>query len=97
MSVVQTYILNAKAGKEGDLESAASRLADAVRPLPGCEGVIVLKDTKNTRRFIFMETYVDAASHKAAGERLPKDIMTDLMGALDGAPDVSTCSYLKRL
>jgi len=40
MSVVQTFILNTKAGTEPDLESAVSRLADAVRPLTGCEGVI---------------------------------------------------------
>ncbi len=97
MSVAQTYIMTAAEGKETAMEAALTTLAEAVRPIEGCEGVVVLRDQKNKRRFIFIETFVDADAHRASAALLPKEAMAPLMATIEGKPDGSTYSYVKTL
>ncbi len=97
MSIAQTYILTAAAGREEDARMVLERMAQAVRPLPGCEGVIVLRDDKRPARFLFIETFVDAEAHKASAPLMPKEILSALLAVLDGPPDGSTYSFAARL
>jgi quinol monooxygenase YgiN len=86
VSIVRAYRLNAVAGNESGLEQAAFALADAIRPLPGCEGVLVLQDDAAAQRYIFVEIYADAAAHQASAGQVPKALFAGLMAAIDGAP-----------
>ncbi len=97
MTVAQTYILNAAAGREADARAVLERMATAVRPLPGCEAVIVIQDDERPARFIFIETFVDAAAHKASAALMPREILSALMAVLDGPPDGSTYSVVANI
>ncbi|HEX7855459.1 MAG TPA: antibiotic biosynthesis monooxygenase [Sphingobium sp.] len=97
MSIAQTYILNAARGKEAEAQAVLERMAQAVRPLHGCESVLVLQDQETPQRFIFIETFVDAAAHKASAPMMPKEILSALGAVLDGPPDGSTYAILADL
>jgi quinol monooxygenase YgiN len=96
MSVVQTYILRAADGKADALADVCERMAAMVRPLPGCEAVSVLRDMKDGSRFIFLETFVDAAAHKATQTMVPAEVLQELSSYLDGKPDALTCAEVYR-
>ncbi|SNS77667.1 Antibiotic biosynthesis monooxygenase [Sphingomonas laterariae] len=95
MTVARHYVMHAAAGQDAVLETALGGLADAVRKLAGCEGVELLRDIGNERRFVFIEKWASVDAHKAAGEQLPKDAIAPVMGALDGPPDGAYLDYLK--
>jgi heme oxygenase (mycobilin-producing) len=95
MTVARHYIMYAKDGHDATLETALSALADAVRPLPGCEGVEMLRDLGNERRFVFIEKWASVQAHKDSGKLLPKHFLEPLMAALDGPPDGIYLDYVK--
>lgn len=95
MTVARHYIMHAAEGKDSVLETALYQLADAVRGIPGSEGVELLRDVGNERRFVFIEKWESVDAHKAAGDHLPKDALAPVMGALDGPPDGAYLDYLK--
>jgi len=95
MTTARFYIMHAAEGKDAALETALGGLADAVRPLPGCEGVELMRDSGNERRFVFIEKWVSIEAHEAAGKLLAKDMIAPVMVALDGPPDGSYLDYLK--
>lgn len=97
MSIAQTYILHAAEGREADVCDVLERMAAAVRPLPGCESVIVLQDDKTPSRFLFIESFVDAEAHQATVPLMPKEILKELSSLLAGAPDGSTYSFVAQL
>lgn len=94
MTVARLYIMHAKEGMDAALETALRTLADAVRALPGCEGVEMLRDLANERRFVFTEKWTDVDAHKAAGPMLDKGLFAPMMAALDGPPDGAYFDYL---
>ena len=94
MTVARHYLMHASEGNDAALESALRALADAVAPLPGCEGVELLRDLGNERRFIFIEKWADVGAHKAAGPLLDKSLFAPMMAALDGPPDGAYFDYL---
>ncbi|WP_176591187.1 putative quinol monooxygenase [Sphingobium sp. EM0848] len=96
MTVARHYIMHAKEGMDAELETALRAVADAVRPLPGCEGVEMLRDLGNERRFVFIEKWADIDAHKAAGAVLDKGLFAPMMAALDGPPDGAYFDYLIR-
>jgi quinol monooxygenase YgiN len=96
MSIAQTYILTAAEGQEAATRDVLERMAAAVRPLPGCEGVIVLQDETKPARFLFIETFVDADAHKATQPLMPKEILGELSALLAGPPDGSTYAFVVR-
>lgn len=95
MTTARFYIMHAAEGKDAALETALGALADAVRPLQGCEGVELTRDSGNERRFIFIEKWVSIEAHKDAGKALGKEALAPVMAALDGPPDGSYLDYLK--
>jgi heme oxygenase (mycobilin-producing) len=97
MTVARFYIMHAAEGKDAALEAGLYALADAVRPLPGCEGVELLRDSGNERRFFFIEKWESVDAHKDAGKLLPKEALGAIMAALDGPPDGSYLDYLKTI
>jgi quinol monooxygenase YgiN len=97
MTVARHYVMHAKDGESAVLETALRALADAVRPLPGSEGVELLRDLGNEHRFMFVEKWESVEAHKAAGAQLPKAALAPVMAALDGPPEGGYLDYLKTL
>jgi quinol monooxygenase YgiN len=97
MSVARTYIMHAAEGKDADLETALGNLADAVRVIAGSEGVELLRDAGNERRFIFIEKWSSIEAHKEGGKALGKEAFGPIMAAIYGPPDSAYFDYLKVL
>lgn len=95
MTTARFYIMHAAEGKDAALETALRSLADSVRALPGSEGVELLRDSGNERRFFFIEKWTSIEAHKEAGKALGKEALAPVMAALDGPPDGSYLDYLK--
>ena len=86
MAIVHSYDLTANSGQEEALEAALRALGEAVKSITGSHGTMVLQDSKEPQRFLFLEFWQDEASRKAAGAQLPKDVMSRLMAAVAGNP-----------
>lgn len=93
MTIARHYIMVAKPGAGDTLRSALGSLAEAVRPLPGCEGVEMLRDTKNHDRFVFVEKWASIKAHVDAGAQLPKAALVPVMDTLEGRPEGSYLQY----
>lgn len=94
MTIIRHYIMTAKAGSEEALQTALLDLIPQVQPLPGCEGLELLRDQGNPRRFFFLEKWADADAHKAGAAALPKEAFGPMMAAIDGAPDGAYLDYI---
>jgi quinol monooxygenase YgiN len=95
MTIARHYLMHAAEGRDAELETALGRLADAVRKLPGSEGVELLRDLGNERRFVFIEKWASVEAHKGAGALLAKEDFAPMMAALDGPPEGAYLDYLK--
>jgi len=95
MTIARVYIMHAAEGKDATLETALAKLADLVRKVPGSEGVELLRDLGNERRFLFIEKWDSVESHAAGLESLPQGALDDIGPALDGPPDGAYFDYLK--
>jgi heme-degrading monooxygenase HmoA len=95
MTIARHYLMHAAEGKDATLETALAGLADVVRALPGSEGVELLRDLGNERRFVFIEKWESVEAHKAGGPLVPKDVFAPVMAALDGPPEGAYLDYLK--
>ena len=95
MTIARHYIMTAKPGTGDALRSALEALADAVRPLAGCEGVEMLRDTEAADRFVFIEKWASIDAHKSAASQLPKEAFGPMMATLAGRPDGSYLEYGK--
>lgn len=84
MALVHSYDLTARPGSEAALEQALKALSEAVGSIAGSQGAMILRDRKQTNRFLFLEFWEDETSRKAAGAQLPKDVMSTIMSALGG-------------
>lgn len=96
MTTARLYIMHAKEGFDASLETALRDLAAAVAALPGSEGVEVLRDSGNERRFVLIEKWASIEAHEAIKADFKKLPMGPLMDALDGPPDGSYYDYLVR-
>ncbi len=95
MTVARIYIMHAADGHDATLETGLTALADAVRQAPGSEGVELLRDLGNEKRFIFIEKWVSEEAHGAAFEALDKSLLGPVQASVDGPPDGSYYDYLK--
>ncbi len=95
MTVARHYLMHAREGMDATLETVLIDIAKAVHPLAGCEGVEMLRDIGNERRFVFIEKWADVDAHKAASSSLDKSIVARLTAALDGPPDGAYLDYLR--
>ncbi len=85
MAIVHSYDMTAATGKADDLGAALAALAEAVKTIAGSQGAMLLRDSKEPQRFVFLEFWADEASRKAAGSQLPKDVMGRIMGSVTGS------------
>lgn len=97
MTVARHYVMHAAEGKDATLETALRALAEAVRAVPGSEGVELMRDVGNERRFVFIEKWTSIAAHKDAGKALPKELMAPVMASLDGPPEGAYLDYLQSI
>jgi len=97
MTIARHYVMHALEGRDAELETALSALADVVRGIAGSEGVELLRDLGNERRFVFIEKWVSVEAHKNAGSQIPKEYFTPMMAVLDGPPDGAYLDYLKTI
>jgi len=95
MTVARHYVMNAAEGKDATLEAALGDLADAVRLIPGCVGVELLRDCGNERRFVFIEQWASIDAHKEGAKSVNKALFAPMMAALDGPPEGAYLDYLK--
>ena len=95
MTVARLYIMHAAEGKDAQLETALRGVVGAIRGVPGCEGIELLRDIGNERRFIFIEKWDSEESHKAAPGHLPEGLLEPVGAALDGPPDGAYFDYLR--
>lgn len=84
MAIVHSYDMTSHAGKEDVLGSALKALADAVKAIAGSQGAMVLQNSSEPHRFLFLEFWEDEASRKAAGSQLPKEVMGQIMSSVGG-------------
>ncbi len=94
MTVVCYYVMHAGENKAGALEIALTTLAGIVRPIAGCEGVQLLRDLGNDRRFVFVEKWLSVEAHKASGAHVPKEAFAPIMGLVESPPDSGYLDYL---
>lgn len=97
MTIARHYVMNAAEGQDAVLETALRNLADVVRGITGCEGVELLRDLGNERRFIFIEKWESVDAHKTGGKQVPREAFAPMMAALDGPPDGAYFDYLVSL
>ena len=95
MTIARVYIMHARQGHDASLETFLEGLMTEVRGLPGSEGIELLRDIGNERRFIFIEKWDSEESHAAALKGLPRETMGNLVALLDGPPDGAYFDYLK--
>ncbi len=93
MTVARIYIIHATDSAE--METGLEALADAVRKASGSEGVEVLRDLGNEKRFVFIEKWESEAAHAAGLDALDKSLLAPISAASDGPPDGSYYDYLK--
>ena len=84
MAIVHSYDLTSHPGREDALGSALQDLAEAAKSIAGSQGAMVLRDRKETNRFLFLEFWEDEASRKAAGSQLPNEVMGRIMASVGG-------------
>jgi len=93
MTVARIYIMHAS--DSGEMETGLEALADAVRAMPGSEGVELLRDLGNEKRFLFVEKWESVEAHTAGLDKLDKSLLAPIGAASDGPPDGSYYDYLK--
>lgn len=86
MSFARHYAMIAASDQIPALERALSDLAAAVRVIPGCEGVEVLRDLADQTRFVFVERWTSMDAHKSSASLLPKSAFAPVMAALGEKP-----------
>ncbi len=84
MTLVHSYDMSAKTGSEEALGTALEALAEAVKGIDGSQGAMVMRDRKESQRFLFLEFWQDEDSRKAAGSQLPKEVMGVIMASVAG-------------
>ena len=87
MTILRHYLMTAIENHGDDLHTALAALAAKVSPLPGSEGVELLRDMKDTDTFVFIERWVSVEAHKAAGNALGKDAFAPVMALLVRPPE----------
>lgn len=97
MTIARQYIIYAKQGHEDDLRDALAKLAELVRPSTGCNGVALLQDLSDPRRFIFTEAWDSEEAHKTAQNPEAHAFLLRILPWYDGPPEGTYFSRLKSI
>jgi quinol monooxygenase YgiN len=92
--IARVYQLISADGKDRALLDALIALARVVQPLDGCLGVELLRDSTQSKKFLFIEKWRTVEAHKAAGASLPRASFGAVMEELAGPPESSYQEYL---
>jgi quinol monooxygenase YgiN len=82
MAISTVYDMRAAAGKEADLATALEALGNAVRALPGCIGVTLLRGDEDQARFLMLEFWTSDAAYQEAAKLAPKHLLGAVMAAI---------------
>jgi quinol monooxygenase YgiN len=94
MTFARVYQMIAADGKEQALLDALIALERVVRPLDGCLGVELLRDSMQSNKFLFVEKWRTVEAHKAAGASLPRASFGQVVEALAKPPEGSYQEYV---
>jgi quinol monooxygenase YgiN len=94
MRMIRQYVMQAREGQEVAMLAALQALAVQVRAVAGSEGVDLLRDRKNSRRFVFLEKWHSVEAHAASASAIPKTALAPIMAAIEGAPAASDLEYI---
>ena len=94
MSIVRHYVMQAKPGGGDRLAAVLGEIVALVRPVPGCEDAEALRDQTDPERFVLIERWDSVESHRAAGPHLQRDLLPQLIAALNGQPDAAYCDLV---
>jgi heme oxygenase (mycobilin-producing) len=94
MTIARVYQMTAADGKDQALLDALIALGDVVRPLDGCLGVELLRDSAQSNKFLFVEKWRTVEAHKAAGASLPRTSFGPVMAAVARPPESSYQEYV---
>ena len=89
MAMIRHYVMTAGNDRADELKDALFALAAAVRAIPGCEAVEVLRDADRAERFVFIERWASVDAHKQGAAALPKELMGAVMAPLAGRPEAA--------
>jgi quinol monooxygenase YgiN len=94
MRMIRQYVMQAREGQEAAMLAALQALAAQVKDVAGSEGVDILRDRKNNRRFFFHEKWSSAEAHAASSSAIPKSALAPVMAAIDGAPSAADLEFV---
>jgi quinol monooxygenase YgiN len=94
MTIARVYQMIAADGKDQALLDALIALERVVRPLDGCLGVELLRDSEQKNKFLFIEKWLTVEAHKTAGALLPRASFGPVMQALARPPETSYQEYV---
>jgi quinol monooxygenase YgiN len=86
MDVVRWYRMEAAEGQAEALREALMTFAQAVKALPGCLGIELLRDVDSSDCFVFIERWNSVNAHKEASHLLSKESLNPVMEALKAKP-----------
>jgi quinol monooxygenase YgiN len=95
MTIVRHYLMRAAEGCHAELETTLYELAAAMLKIEGCEGLEVLRDMGDERRFVFLERWTAVEAHKQVKNALPPGLYEKLIGALEEPPQGSYMDVLR--
>lgn len=87
MAIKVAYEMTAAAGQGDAFAQALAELAAVVRPLPGCDGVDILRKQNNGEQFLFIESWLSNEAYAEASKLVPQTAFAPLK-PLFGAPPV---------
>jgi quinol monooxygenase YgiN len=93
MTFARVYQMIAADGKEQAVDALIA-LERVVRPLDGCLGVELLRDSMQSNKFLFVEKWRTVEAHKAAGASLPRASFGPVMEAVARPPESSYLEYV---
>ena len=86
MAIKVVYDMSAAAGQGDAFSRALADLAAAVRPLPGCIGVDILRKQDTAEQFLFVESWQSNDAYSNAAQHLPKTAFDPIKALLAGPP-----------
>lgn len=79
MPITRLNYFTAKPDKIDDLAEFLTEVIDAVSKAEGCEGVRLLRDERDPKEFVVLETWSNVAAHQRAATVIPKEKIMSVM------------------
>ena len=96
MTITRINYLTAKEGRESQMEAGLRTNVDAIGNFPGSNGVELLRDADNKRRFCFIERWANDKAYASFCEVFSKRDSSAVLDALDGPMESGSFEGLKK-